>query len=133
VAGGVLGRYRIPAEVLYHDPAALGDGLEAHVHLGFLAGSERGGSPREHEPVRGLPDPDPPYLDYLTVIVGLGDAPADARFDGHATAGAAAGQEQAVGPPPLADLRGEGLEDPGRRCRDPQRHENPGGHAPRST
>ena len=65
VAGGVLGRYRGLAEVLDHDPAALGDGFEAEAYFCLLVRPERSRPPREHEPVRRLPHPDPPDLDDL--------------------------------------------------------------------
>lgn len=65
VAGGVLGRYRGLAEVLDHDPAALGDGFEAEAYFCLLVGTERSRPPHEHEPVRRLPHPDPPDLDDL--------------------------------------------------------------------
>lgn len=96
-------------------------------------GPERSRPPGEHEPAWWFPNPYLSDLGDLAIGMGLGDAPADAWFDGQPPGGLAAGWEQTVGTPPLADLGGEGLEDQLQRCPGPQRHQNPGGHRSRST
>ncbi len=43
----------------------LRSGFEAEAHVCLLVGPVRSRPPREHEPVRRLPHPDPPDLDDL--------------------------------------------------------------------
>ncbi|MEZ5178666.1 MAG: hypothetical protein R2746_10410 [Acidimicrobiales bacterium] len=98
--------------------------LEADEHLGLLVGRERGGPPGEREPVRWLPGPDPSDLVDGPVGVGLEQPLVHAGLDRQLPVGLAGRLEQAVRPPPLADLGGERLNTCWRRL-DAQRDEHP--------
>jgi len=63
VAGDVVRRNGVPAEVLDRDPGLVPHGLETDVHLGLLIGCEGGLSPAEDEAARRLPDFDSSNLE----------------------------------------------------------------------
>jgi hypothetical protein len=102
VPGHVLRRHRVPAEMLDGHARALPHRLEAHVHVGLLAGGEAGLAPREDEQRGRLPDPDPPDLEGLAALEGLGQPPALPGFEGQ-LARAAGGEleEEAATPSTL--------------------------------
>jgi hypothetical protein len=82
VAGGVLLRDTVPAEVLDDNAGTVADMLEADVDLGLAAGWEGGCPPAEDQLVGRVPDPDVPDLELHAVGVRLDDPAAEAGFDG---------------------------------------------------
>src|SRR5689334_24550302 len=96
-------------------PGLAADRLEADLDLGDLVGREARLAPGEGDAGAGLPGGDAADLEDLAIGCGLDEAAALAGLEGERAGGPRGELEQLVGPPPLADLGGEGLERARRR------------------
>src|SRR6185437_1682118 len=105
------GRDLVEAAVFDADPRLLAHGLEDDLHFRMKIERETRLAPGENQPVRRLPDTDPPDLEHLAAGAGLDQPPALAGLKGEPP-GPRRGLEQRTWPPPVADLAHEGREGP---------------------